>query len=313
MKEQLKQKIIYLIQAGIGLFLVIWILSRVDRQRFFHYFTSISISGFFEILFFSWLSLFVQFKCWKFLIESNSIHFEIKDLIPSFFSGFAFRLILPGGHAEFGKIFLLPGRKRGKAVAFGMEKFFQGIIKIFLMILVIPISFPQYSIYAFIILLLLVLLFIFFPKIPYLRNLQEKQVNNYKVFLITMLYSLSVFGIMSIQYYILLNQVNTISLSATFHTVIYLFGSGVIPVSISGLGVREGLAVYFFKMYGIPAAHAVATSLFLFTINTVLPALIGVYFIYQKRDHLKEIKSTVLSTRSILKNIRNGNGDSNKK
>jgi hypothetical protein len=306
MKEPLKEKIIYLLQAGIGLFLVIWILSRVDRHRFFHYFSSISLSGFLKILFFSWLSLFVQFKCWKFLIESNSIHFEIKDLIPSFFSGFTFRLLLPGGHAEFGKIFLLPGRKRGKAVAFGMEKFFQGIIKIFLMACVIPISFPQYAIYAFIVILLLILIFIFFPKIPYLRDLQEKKVNNYKVFAITLLYSLSVFTIMSIQYYLLLNEVDQISLINTFHTVIYLFGSGVIPVSISGLGVREGLAVYFLKMYGIPPAHAVATSLFLFTINTVIPALLGVYFIYQKRNHLKEIKNTVLSTRTILKNIRNG-------
>jgi uncharacterized membrane protein YbhN (UPF0104 family) len=306
MKEQFKQKLIYILKAGIGLFLVIWILSRVDRQRFLHYFTSISISGFLEILLFSWLSLLIQFRCWKFLVESNSIHFEMKDLIPSFFSGFTFRLLLPGGHAEFGKIFLLPGRKRGKAIAFGMEKFFQGIIKIFLMVMVIPISFPQYSMYAIIIIILLILVFIFFPKIPYLRDLQEKKVNNYKVFVITMLYSLSVFSIMSIQYYILLNQVNTISLVATFHAVIYLFGSGVIPISISGLGVREGLAVYFLKMYGIPAAHAVATSLFLFTINTVTPALLGIYFIYKKRSHLKEIKSTVLSTRTILRNIRNG-------
>ena len=133
MKEQFKQKLIYLIKFSIGLFLVLWILSQVDRQKFFNYFTSISLISFLEIIIFSWLSLFVQFRCWKFLVESNSIHFEMKDLLPSFFSGFTFRLILPGGHAEFGKIFLLPGRKRGKAVAFGMEKFFQAIIKIFLM------------------------------------------------------------------------------------------------------------------------------------------------------------------------------------
>ena len=152
MKEQIKQNAIYLLKACFGLSLIIWILSQVDRDRFFSYFTSINVSSFLAILAFSWLSLFVQFKCWKFLVESNSIHFENKDLLPSFFSGFTFRFILPGGHAEFGKIFMLPGRKRGKAVAFGMEKFFQAVLKIFLMLAVLPFSFPQYSIYAIIVL-----------------------------------------------------------------------------------------------------------------------------------------------------------------
>jgi hypothetical protein len=89
------------------------------------------------------------------------------------------------------------------------------------------------------------------------------------------------------------------------HTVVYLWGSGIIPISISGLGVREGLAVYFLKIYGISPAHAVATSLFLFTINTVTPAMIGVYHIYKKRSFLKDMKDTVKSTRSFWQELKN--------
>jgi hypothetical protein len=88
--------------------------------------------------------------------------------------------------------------------------------------------------------------------------------------------------------------------------VIYLWGAGVIPISISGLGIREGLAVYFLRMYGIAAAYAVATSLFLFALNTIIPALIGIYFIYRKRTYLKDIGDSVRSTRELIHNLRNG-------
>ena len=115
---------------------------------------------------------------------------------------------------------------------------------------------------------------------------------------------------MAIQYFILLNLNNSIKFIETMHTVIYLWGSGIVPISISGLGVREGLAVYFLKWYGINPAHAVATSLFLFFLNTIIPALIGIYFIYQKRQHLKDMKDTVKSTRSLWNELKNNKDNS---
>jgi len=149
------------------------------------------------------------------------------------------------------------------------------------------------------------ILYIFFPRLPILKNLQEKEVKNYRIFAKTVVYSLGIFTLMSLEYYVLLNQVNSISLLATLHTVIYLWGAGVLPISISGLGVREGLAVYFLGMYNIPAAHAIATSLFLFSFNTVVPAMVGIYFIYKRRAYFKEVKHSVKSSKEILNHIRN--------
>jgi len=139
-----------------------------------------------------------------------------------------------------------------------------------------------------------------------IKGIQEKQVNNYLLFANTTFFSLAIFVIMTIQYFILLNKIHTISILATLHTVIYLWGAGIIPISISGLGIREGLAVYFLKLYGITPAHAVATSLFLFTLNTILPALIGTYFIYKKKSYFNELKSSIRSSRELIKNLRNG-------
>ena len=313
MQQLIKNKLVYLLKFSIGIALIIWILSRVDRQKVLDYFLSLDLSSLILILAFSVIAVSVQFLRWKYLVTANSISFEYKDIIPSFFAGYSFRLMIPGGHAEISKIFLLPGKKRGKAVAVGMEKFFQTYIKLVLILGALSFSYPDYNIILYSLIIVLIVLLFFLPKIKWLKMLQEKEVNNLVVFGNTLIYSLIIFFIMVIQYYILLNLVNSIEFTETMHTVVYLWGSGIIPISISGLGVREGLAVYFLKLYGIYPAHAVATSLFLFFLNTVIPALIGVFFIYKKRQHLKDMKDTVKSTRSLWNELRNNTENSNSK
>lgn len=305
MKTLLKQRIIYTMQLSIGLALIIWILMQVDQKQFIAYFRELSLLNLLLIGLLSVLGLYIQFRRWKYLVERYSLHFELKDLLPSFFSGYAFRLLIPGGHAEFSKIYMLPGKKRGKVLAFSMEKLFQTLIKIFALIIVIPITFPGYTIHCIICLLILIVGYIFFPRIPVLKELQEKDVNYHRVFGMNLIFSIGIFLIMGLQYYLLLNQADIISLLATYHTSVYLWAAGMVPISVSGLGVREGLAVYFFKLYGISAAHAVATSLFLFTINTIFPAIIGAYYIYRKRAYFGELKDSIKSTREIIASIRN--------
>ena len=313
MKQVFKNKLIYLLKFSIGIILIIWILSHVDRQKVLDYFLSLDLFTLFLILVLSVITITVQFLRWRYLVTSNSVSFEYKDIIPSFFAGYSFRLMIPGGHAEISKIFLLPGKKRGKAIAVGMEKFFQTYIKLVMIFVALSFSFPNYNIYFYPSIGILILLLFFLPKIKWLKKLQEKEVNNLVVFGNTLFYSLIIFFIMVIQYFILLNLVNSIQFTETMHTVVYLWGSGIVPISISGLGVREGLAVYFLNFYGIYPAHAVATSLFLFFLNTIIPALIGVYFIYQKRQHLKDMKDTLKSTRSLWNELKNNKDNVNNK
>ena len=304
MESRIKQKIIYVAQICIGLALVIWILKQVDREQFIEYFKSLSLVSLVIIPALSCIGLYIQFRRWKYLVERYSKHFNLRDLLPSFFAGFTFRLLIPGGHAEFSKIFLLPGKKRGKVLAFGMEKFAQALIKIFALLIVLPLTFPDFKIYSIFILLLLVIGYFLFPRIPVLKNLQEKDVNYHRVIGMNLVFALGIFIIMGLQYYLLLNQVDSVSLLATYHTSVYLWSAGLVPISVSGLGVREGFAVYFFNFYGVSAAHAVATSLFLFTVNTIFPALVGAYYIYRNRAYFGELKDSIKSTREIIASIR---------
>jgi glycosyltransferase 2 family protein len=51
-----------------------------------------------------------------------------------------------------------------------------------------------------------------------------------------------------------------------------------IPISISGLGVREGSLILLLKPYGIGNDDAVAFSFFIFTITVVMIGVIGGLF-----------------------------------
>ena len=307
MNALFKQRIIYFLQISVGLALVLWIMMQVDREKFLDYFTSLSALNLVLILFLSAASLLLQFQRWRYLIDQYSVNCERKDLLPSFFAGFSFRLIIPGGPAEFSKIFIMSGRKRGKALAFAMEKVFLTLIKVMAILIVLPLTFQAYAVYYIIIFAVIAIVYFLLPRIPLLAELKEKEANYHYVFAINILFSLGILLIMTLQYFILLNQVDPISLPATLHTVVYLWSAGIVPISISGLGIREGLAVYFFRFYGVAPAYAVATSLFLFTINAIIPALIGVYYIYKHRAHFREFRKSLASSREILSGLLRNN------
>jgi hypothetical protein len=301
----MRQTFFYIIKFIIGFALVYWLLLQVDRERFFTYFMQIDFFTMVWIILLSITGLCAQLLGWGYLIQKNALDFNRKDIFPSFIAGFTFRLMIPGGHAELSKIFLLPGRKRGKALAFALEKSFQAYVKIVMVLMVLPLTFPAYGLYAYGLVLLLVLALFFIPKIKLLKEFKETDSGFLQMMPVMLSFFLINFIIMASQYYLLLNQVNDISFLDTTHTVIYLWASGVVPISISGLGIREGLAMFFFRMYGIPNAYAMATSLFLFVLNQVIPAFAGIYYIHKKRANFKEIRRSFHSSLEIYKSFRN--------
>ena len=66
-------------------------------------------------------------------------------------------------------------------------------------------------------------------------------------------------------------------------TVPLIMIANIIPITVSGLGIRETFALEVLGNFGIEPELAVGTSLTVFFINTVLPALIGLYFLVTKK------------------------------
>ena len=82
------------------------------------------------------------------------------------------------------------------------------------------------------------------------------------------------FGVMSLQFYFLLSSLESVGWQVGLALPIILIVSS-LPISIMGLGLREGTAVLLLSRYGVPMEAAVAAAFSLFVINALLPGLVG--------------------------------------
>ena len=68
------------------------------------------------------------------------------------------------------------------------------------------------------------------------------------------------------------------------------FAMSLLPITPSGIGVREGSRVYFFTLIGCNQTAVLCASFIIFVINIMLPAVIGIgsmkYFWKKELDHI---------------------------
>ena len=81
-------------------------------------------------------------------------------------------------------------------------------------------------------------------------------------------------GLMSLQFYLLLSSLEPVGWQVGLMLPIILVVSS-LPISIMGLGLREGTAALLLSRYGVPMEAAVAAAFSLFVINALLPGLVG--------------------------------------
>ena len=79
---------------------------------------------------------------------------------------------------------------------------------------------------------------------------------------------------MSLQFYLLLSSLQPVGWQIGLTLPIILVVSS-LPISIMGLGLREGTAALLLSRYGVPMESAVAAAFSLFVINALLPGLVG--------------------------------------
>ena len=81
-------------------------------------------------------------------------------------------------------------------------------------------------------------------------------------------------GLMSLQFYLLLSSLEPVGWEVGLTLPIILVVSS-LPISIMGLGLREGTAALLLSRYGVPMEAAVAAAFSLFVVNALLPGLVG--------------------------------------
>lgn len=98
-------------------------------------------------------------------------------------------------------------------------------------------------------------------------------------FLSTLLYSLIFYVVIYLQMFFLINAFAAVSAWKVFLGFsAMMFFKSVVNISISDIGIREASTVYFFTLLGVPAAAALNAAGLMFSINVVLPSVVGALF-----------------------------------
>jgi uncharacterized membrane protein YbhN (UPF0104 family) len=83
------------------------------------------------------------------------------------------------------------------------------------------------------------------------------------------------FAVVLVQFGIILSDWRDPTLGLVLLTFPLVILTNVLPITVGGLGVREGAAAFLLAHYGVPASDAVLAALLMFTINTALPGVLG--------------------------------------
>jgi uncharacterized membrane protein YbhN (UPF0104 family) len=90
-----------------------------------------------------------------------------------------------------------------------------------------------------------------------------------------LLYTLAAFIIVLLQYLIILNAWNKGSLQIVVYCFPMVVLTNAVPLTVAGLGTREGAAILLLKHYHVAASIASTSAFLMSFMNTVLPGLIG--------------------------------------
>ncbi|MGH2442941.1 MAG: lysylphosphatidylglycerol synthase transmembrane domain-containing protein [Chloroflexota bacterium] len=98
-----------------------------------------------------------------------------------------------------------------------------------------------------------------------------------------LLLTIGSFAIVLLQFGIVLLSWHSWSFQIVFLTFPLVVLTNVLPVTIGGLGVREGAATLLLAHYGISPAHAALAAFLMFLMNTALPGLAGAALLPRRR------------------------------
>jgi len=289
-----------IISAG----LLTFILVSVDIKKAVSVFTSADKFLLLPAFLLGFLNIFLQYSKWKLVCSSLLNENNAGKIITSLFYGFSAGSFTPARIGEY----------IGRAVPFSDKSlieiasavFIDKMFSLFIVLIFGAFSFLLFmksgviTISAFIVLTALLLYLLsngliitikdFLSRWKWSRNIFSslalfKQMNNrfrlklsilsllfYLCFIIQFALLVSAFS----HHYNLLSYVWTGSL--------VMFAKSIIPpISFGELGIREGVSVYFLKHIGETAAAGFNASIFLFLINILFPALIGLIFLLRRK------------------------------
>ena len=301
------QLIIRIIVAIAALWIVIHYVGQIEEisQAF------IKIRFHFVMLAFLLFSLniFIQYYKWLYILRIYYPRITRLDVFGSIIGGFTLGLITPGRIGELGRGMFLGNLNQWHVTGLTLlDKGFSSLAVLlmgsiaccylFLYYFDLPrsvfIAFVMITIffYGFLYIILknprkiILILNPWIARITFLRKLDHFMLSLEKmnkkniriIFLLSILFS----GIVFLQFLLLVEAFSDYPVVSTLSGIIAAMSAKLfVPISIGDLGVREGAAIFFLAKVEVLKIHAFNSSLLLFTMNILIPSIVGIFLIHR--------------------------------
>ena len=236
------------------------------------------------------LNLFLQSMRWKFLVTLSKEKVSNKEIIYSILYSFSYSIFTPARLGEIGRAFHIANSKKDEMVVLAFYEKFFAFCSLLLFGLI---SLSFYQSFYYLISVVAVLLLMSFSKyiaqhLPYFKKFTSilQKVHIAKIFLISLLF---VF-VYIFQFYLILNAFRQVNIFSSFFFISIVMLVNAVPITFSGLGLRELASVYFFKQLLMSTGQAASASLLLFAINILIPTLCG-FLLHMRPTHYKIAES----------------------
>lgn len=244
------------------------------------------------VLLMSLLMILLRSYKWYFLLRLKLEGVSYREAFVSFLGGMGLGVVTPARVGEVSRIFFLRTKDKFKAGALVILDRLFDLMTVFLFGTLGAIMVSEFTL-AFLALLVTVPAFfivsrpdLFYKGARWMlgKDLLPEPVTGLKS--------------QSMAFMLLLAGLNFILDLASFYVLIYCFQpsafrpiafsfpiillTNLLPITIGGIGVREGTSMLLLAKFGIPAAVAANASFLLYVFNTLIPGAIGAIFFVRK-------------------------------
>jgi len=299
----------------LGIVLFIYIIYNIGVEKIANVFVTIQIEFFILAFLMVFLRLFVYTYKWSFICKKMKLTISYLELFKLYLIGIFYANLTPGGLGLHLRLFYLRKKTNasiGKCAANSIidletafiTGLFIGFIGIIFLIDFYPGLFPILLLFLLIHGAILVIfmkksggsrffkIFIkpFIPKkyregIDQSVELLYEDMPRLRDIFIPFLIDIIIWAIIGTQVYIIALgfSVDIPYLTFLILHAISVVAIGILPISIGGLGVREGIFVFLLLPFGVEAEVAFVISLSGYIVKVLIPAIFGAFFALKER------------------------------
>lgn len=293
MNKKLKNLFFFILRSFVTFFLLFYLFKKTDFEKLKEIWKNISLFYYLLALgcFFSF-QILVALR-WKKICLSWNFEEKLNFYVKAYFMGFSLNTVLPGivgGDILRGFLLTrrgLPWKKSSFSIVLDRGYGLLGIFIILALFLPFKGDFLPYSFSIFLKTLIYTGLILFFSLSLFLSQKEKLDLFKplcipYNLFPIFLGFLIQVLFVLQFIFLALALRIN-FKVGHFFVIIPVISFLSALPISISGLGIREGSLSYFFSLLNYPLEYGLSLGLLGYSL-ILISALPGLYFYLKEKD-----------------------------